>query len=59
MALCPSSRHCVIPAQAIYEPDWRGGKAVATRIERADGEPMGIAGLWDSRKQPDGSWLHS
>lgn len=53
------SRHCIIPAQAIFEPDWRSGKAVSTRIERSDGAPMGIAGLWDSWKQPDGTWLHS
>ena len=53
------SRHCIIPATAIYEPDWRSGKAVSTRISRADGEPMGIAGLWESWKQPDGTWLHS
>ena len=40
-------RHrCIIPAEAIYEPDWRSGKAVPTRITRADGEPTGIAGLW-------------
>ena len=53
------SRHCIIPATAIYEPDWRSGKAVATRISRVDGEPMGIAGLWDSWKQADGTWLYS
>ena len=52
-------RHCIIPADAIYEPDWRSGKAVATRISRADGHPMGIAGLWDSWRQPDGQWLDS
>ncbi len=40
------AQHCIIPADAIFEPDWRSGKAVATRIARADGEPMGIAGLW-------------
>lgn len=40
-------QHCIIPAAAIYEPDWRSGKAVATRIERADGELLCIAGLWD------------
>ncbi|QDL54983.1 SOS response-associated peptidase [Rhodoferax aquaticus] len=51
--------HCIIPANAIYEPDWRSGKAVPTRITRADGQPMGIAGLWDSWKQPDGQWIHS
>ena len=53
------SRHCIIPAAAFYEPDWRSGKAVPTRIVRTDGEPMGLAGLWDSWKQPDGAWLHS
>ena len=53
------ARHCVIPARAIYEPDWRSGKAISTRIERADGRPMGIAGLWDAWQKPDGSWLLS
>ena len=47
-------QHCVIPAEAIYEPDWRSGKAVATRIARADGEPMGIAGLWSAWRSPEG-----
>lgn len=40
------ARHCIIPAEAIWEPDWRSGKAVQTRIVRKDGRPMGIAGLW-------------
>ena len=53
------ARHCIIPAQAIYEPDWRSGKATPTRIARADGHPMGIAGLWDRWKQPDGTVVHS
>ena len=48
------SRHCIIPAEAIYEPDWRSGKAVATRITRVDEKPMGIAGLWASWKGPTG-----
>lgn len=30
-------RRCIIPVQAFYEPDWRSGKAVPTRISRADG----------------------
>ncbi|NDH42263.1 MAG: SOS response-associated peptidase, partial [Betaproteobacteria bacterium] len=33
------AQHCIIPADAIYEPDWRSGKAIATRISRQDGEP--------------------
>ena len=53
------AQHCIIPAAAIYEPDWRSGKAVPTSIERADGEPMGIAGLWASWKSPKGGLLHS
>jgi putative SOS response-associated peptidase YedK len=53
------AQHCIIPAQAIYEPDWRSGKAISTRIERADGRPMGIAGLWSVWKSPQGEWVHS
>lgn len=39
------AQHCIIPADAIFEPDWRSGAAVATRFIRADGAPLGIAGL--------------
>lgn len=47
-------QRCIIPADAIFEPDWRSGKAVATRIARADGEPMGLAGLWSWWRAPQG-----
>ena len=53
------ARHCIIPAMAIYEPDWRSGKAIPTRISRADDRPMGIAGLWDQWKSPGGETVHS
>ena len=53
------AQHCIIPADAIYEPDWRSGKAIATRISRQDGEPMGIAGLWARWRSPLGETLHS
>lgn len=49
------ARHCIIPARAIYEPDWRSGKAVPTRIRRADGQLLGIAGLWERWKNPEGA----
>ena len=52
-------QHCIIPAEAFYEPDWRSGKAIPTRIERVDGQPMGIAGLWSSWKAPKGEVVHS
>lgn len=48
------SQHCIIPAEAFWEPDWRSGKNVWTRIARADSKPMGIAGLW-SRWRPSGA----
>ena len=53
------SQRCIIPAMAIYEPDWRSGKAISTRIEKQDGEPMGIAGLWSWWKSPKGETVHS
>ncbi len=49
-----NAQHCIIPVDAIFEPDWRSGKAVATRITSADGDPLGIAGLWSSWKSPKG-----
>lgn len=52
-------RHCIIPAEAIFEPDWRSGRAVPTRISRADGQPMGLAGLWSTWKSSQGQVLHS
>lgn len=48
------AQRCIIPAEAIFEPDWRSGKAVPTRITRADGQPMGIAGLWSWWKSATG-----
>ncbi|NWB63543.1 SOS response-associated peptidase [Pseudomonas sp. F1002] len=54
------AQHCIIPAMAIYEPDWRTGKAIPTRITRADGELLGIAGLWEQWRDPGtGAILHS
>jgi putative SOS response-associated peptidase YedK len=47
-----TAKHCIIPAWSFYEPDWRTGKHVATRIARADGRPMGIAGLWSWWRPP-------
>ncbi len=52
-------QHCIIGVDALFEPDWRSGKAVPTRITRADGEPMGIAGLWASWQSPQGSTVLS
>lgn len=53
-----NAQHCIIPVDAFYEPDWRSGKAIPTRVFSADDEQLGIAGLWASWKSPEG-WLHS
>ena len=53
------AQHCIIPAEAFFEPDWRSGRAIATRIASADGEPLGIAGLWARWRSPQGELLHS
>lgn len=53
------TQHCIIPAEAIFEPDWRSGKAVTTSICRADSKPMGIAGLWSCWRAPQGTEHHS
>ena len=53
------AQHCIIPAEAIYEPDWRSGKAVSARIVRTDGIPIGIAGLYSNWKDHQGGLIHS
>ncbi len=52
-------QRCIVPAEAIYEPCWETGRAVRWRIARADGRPMGIAGLWSRWRGPDGRWIDS
>ena len=54
-----NAQHCIIPAEAIFEPDWRSGKPIPAHISRADGEPMGIAGLWSLWKSPQGEPVYS
>jgi putative SOS response-associated peptidase YedK len=51
-------QRCIIPAMSVFEPDWRSGKAVPAEISRADGQPMGIAGIWSSWRSPTG-WVDS
>ena len=54
-------RLAVIPVQAFFEPCYESGKAVRWRIERADGRPFGLAGIWESRTTKDGdpAWSFS
>ncbi|MDO9406326.1 MAG: SOS response-associated peptidase family protein [Polaromonas sp.] len=52
-------QRCIVPVMAFIEEDWRSGKAVPTRIARVDGQPMGIAGLWESWTGADGEVITS
>ncbi len=53
-------RHCIVPCEAFYEPDWRSGKHVPTRFSAADGGMLGVAGLWQPWKSPEtGEWANS
>ncbi|MCL4830214.1 MAG: SOS response-associated peptidase [Caldilinea sp.] len=52
-------RRCIIPASGFYE--WKkvnGGKRPYF-ITAADGEPLGLAGLWESWNGPNGEALES
>lgn len=60
----PSFRHawqhgqlCIIPAEVLFEPCYETGKSVRWAIKRADGKPMGIAGLWE-RKEDEAGEAH-
>lgn len=53
------AQHCIVPAALFFEPDWRSGRAVATGIGLASGDPMGLAGLWAAWRDPQGVTVHS
>lgn len=47
-------QRCIIPAEAIYEPNYESGSSVRWRIRKASGEPMAIAGIYRTWTKPDG-----
>lgn len=44
----------VIPVQFFFEPNYETGKAVRHAIQRKDGEPFWLAGLWERRMDDPG-----
>jgi putative SOS response-associated peptidase YedK len=46
---------CIIPADAIYEPNWETGRPVRWRIQLQGAVPMGIAGIYRLAKLEDGT----
>jgi putative SOS response-associated peptidase YedK len=41
-------QRCIIPAEWFDEPCWETGRNVWWRFRRADGDPWGLAGLWNT-----------
>ncbi len=41
-------KRCIIPAISFDEPNWESGKNVWWQFRRADGAPLGLAGLWNT-----------
>ena len=47
-----NGQRCIIPALSFDEPCWETGKNVWWRFRRADGQPWGLAGLWNTWVDP-------
>ena len=45
-------QRCLIPADSFFELNWDGGKNEWWRFRRADGQPWGLAGLWNTWTDP-------
>lgn len=52
-------RRCIIPASGFYEWKKMNGGKQPYFITSADGEPLGLAGLWESWSGPNGEALES
>jgi len=52
-------RRCLVPADGFYEWRTEGGHKQPYRITMADGQPFGMAGLWEVWHGPDGDALCS
>ena len=48
-----AGHRCIIPAEWIFEPNYEADEHVRWRIRRADGNPMGIAGVYRVLPFPD------
>lgn len=50
-----AGQRCVIPLAGFWEWPELHGKKTRTRIDRPDGKPLLVAGLWNRVETPDGS----
>ncbi len=52
-------RRCLIPADGFYEWKTQAGRKQPYYIRLRSGEPMALAGLWESWRAPDGTVLRT
>jgi len=45
-------QRCIVPVEDFDEPYWGTGQNIWWRFRRADGHPLGIAGLWNEWTDP-------
>ncbi|MET0267927.1 MAG: SOS response-associated peptidase family protein [Duganella sp.] len=50
---------CIVPALAVFEPNWESGKHERWALRLASGEPFGMPGMWRSWEEDDGSLAYS
>ena len=49
-----AGQRCIVPIESYYDPCWKSGTAVRWQVRRRDRSPLGVAGLWNSWRAPDG-----
>ena len=54
-----AGHRCVIPVEWFVEPNWESGKHVPWKFAAADGRAIGLAGLWNRWRGPDGVWVET
>jgi putative SOS response-associated peptidase YedK len=52
-------KRCLIPADGFYEWEPAGRGRIPHWIHRADGFPVGFAGIWSTRQNYEGEWIRS
>jgi putative SOS response-associated peptidase YedK len=53
------SRRCLVPAKAYYEGSKRTGRRQVFRVALKSGDPIGMAGLWESWRSPEGEMVET